>query len=61
MILIHFSEFCYPKLIERKKNVNAHNYGQWTWCGERPFYQRVITYLFIYIGLSYIKKIYNKN
>ena len=22
---------------ERKKKVFAHNYGQLTWCGERPF------------------------
>ena len=21
----------------RKKNVNAHNYGQMTWCGDRSF------------------------
>ena len=44
----------------RKKNVNAHNYGQWTWYGERPFGHHATQYLFMLTVLVQTKKTNNE-
>ena len=38
------------KVQQERKKVNAHSYGQWTWCGERHLGHRATHHPFIFVN-----------